>query len=155
MMRGTRCAMKKLGALSILVTMLALALVAHAQQTEIIAGGELEYQRNCVVCHGIDGRGDGIMGKYLTVPLSDLRQITKNNGGKFPFGRCTEKLTGKPKCERMEHARCRYGAIAFVRRLGVTEVRSNTSGRPNSQPHFLFRTYPRLNLPEVEPMHHD
>src|SRR5215467_7761503 len=68
---------------------------ALAQQTEVIAGGELEYQRNCVVCHGIDGRGDGIMRKYLTVPPANLRQIAKNNGGKFPFWEVYRKIDGQ------------------------------------------------------------
>jgi mono/diheme cytochrome c family protein len=87
--------MKKLGALSILVTMLALAFVAQAQQTEIIAGGEIEYQRNCVVCHGIDGRGDGVMRRYLNIPPANLRQLAKKNGGKFPFWEVYGKIDGQ------------------------------------------------------------
>src|SRR4030095_13574761 len=58
---------------------------ASAQQMEVIVGGELEYQRNCAVCHGTEGRGDGIMRRYLTLPPANLRQLAKNNGGKFPF----------------------------------------------------------------------
>ena len=87
--------MKKLGTLSILVAMLALAFAAQAQQTEIIAGGELEYQRNCVVCHGIDGRGDGVMRKYLNIPPANLRQLAKKNGGKFPFWEIYRKIDGQ------------------------------------------------------------
>ena len=89
--------MKKAAALSILVAMilLALAFVAHAQQTEIIAGGELEYQRNCAVCHGVDGRGDGMMKKYLTLPPANLRLLAKNNGGKFPFWEVYAKIDGQ------------------------------------------------------------
>src|SRR5215475_9609170 len=89
--------MEKAAALSILVAMilLALALVAQAQQTEIIAGGELEYQRNCAVCHGVDGRGDGMMKKYLTLPPANLRQLAKNNGGKFPFWEVYAKIDGQ------------------------------------------------------------
>jgi mono/diheme cytochrome c family protein len=68
---------------------------ASAQQMEVIAGGELEYQRNCAVCHGIDGRGDGIMRQYLTLPPANLRQLAKNNGGKFPFWGVYEKITGQ------------------------------------------------------------
>ena len=87
--------MKKLGGLSILVAMLALACAAQAQETEVIAGGELEYQRNCVVCHGIDGRGDGVMRKYLNIPPANLRQLAKKNGGKFPFWEVYRKIDGQ------------------------------------------------------------
>jgi mono/diheme cytochrome c family protein len=58
---------------------------ASAQPMEVIASGELEYQRNCAVCHGVEGRGDGVMRKYLTIRPANLRQLAKNNGGKFPF----------------------------------------------------------------------
>lgn len=79
--------MRRIVAHSILcaMTLLVAAVRAEAQQTEIIAGGELEYQRNCAVCHGSDGRGDGIIKKYLTLPPANLRQLAKKNGGKFPF----------------------------------------------------------------------
>lgn len=89
--------MKRLGTVSILFTwvMLALAFASHAQQTEIIAGGELEYQRNCAVCHGTEGRGDGIMRRYLTLPPANLRQLAKNNGGKFPFWEVYAKIDGQ------------------------------------------------------------
>ena len=87
--------MKKLGTLSILVIMLPLAFTAQAQEAEIIAGGELEYQRNCVVCHGTDGRGDGVMRKYLNIPPANLRQLAKKNGGKFPFWEVYRKIDGQ------------------------------------------------------------
>ena len=92
-----RCVMTKLGALPILVPVLflALAFLAHAQQPEIVAGGESEYQRACVVCHGIDGRGDGIMRQYLKIPPANLRQLAKNNGGKFPFWEVYAKIDGQ------------------------------------------------------------
>jgi mono/diheme cytochrome c family protein len=68
---------------------------ASAQPREVIAGGELEYQRNCVVCHGVEERGDGIMAKYLTVRPANLRQLAKNNGGKFPFWEVYHKIDGQ------------------------------------------------------------
>jgi mono/diheme cytochrome c family protein len=58
---------------------------ASAQESEVIAGGELEYQRYCAVCHGVDAHGNGIMRKYLTIPPTDLTQIAEKNGERFPF----------------------------------------------------------------------
>jgi mono/diheme cytochrome c family protein len=88
--------MKRAAASSILVAviLLAVAVVAEAQPSEVIAGGELEYRRNCAVCHGIDGRGDGIMRQYLTVPPANLREMAKNSGGKFPFWEVYHKIDG-------------------------------------------------------------
>lgn len=68
---------------------------ASAQPMEVIGGGELEYQRNCAVCHGVAGRGDGTMSKYLTVRPANLRQLAKNNGGKFPFWEVYHKINGQ------------------------------------------------------------
>jgi mono/diheme cytochrome c family protein len=58
---------------------------ASAQEAEVIAGGELEYQKYCAVCHGVDARGGGIMAKFLTIRPADLTQIATRNGGTFPF----------------------------------------------------------------------
>jgi len=42
--------------------------LAKAQESEVISGGELEYQDACTICHGLEARGNGIMSNYLTVP---------------------------------------------------------------------------------------
>jgi mono/diheme cytochrome c family protein len=47
--------------------------------------GAKEYQRSCLTCHGVGGRGDGPMSQYLTVKPADLTQIRKNNDGLFPI----------------------------------------------------------------------
>jgi mono/diheme cytochrome c family protein len=58
---------------------------ALAQEMEVIAGGEIDYQNYCAVCHGIDAKGQGIMSKFLTLRPADLTQLKKKNGGVFPF----------------------------------------------------------------------
>jgi mono/diheme cytochrome c family protein len=68
--------------------------LAEAQEMEVIAGGEIEYQNYCAVCHGIDGRGQGIMSKYLTVRPTDLTQIAKKSGGAFPFWQVYRTIDG-------------------------------------------------------------
>lgn len=65
-----------------------------AQPMEVVAGGELEYRHSCAVCHGAEGRGDGSMRRYLTVQPANLRQLAKNNGGKFPFWEVYHKIDG-------------------------------------------------------------
>ena len=67
---------------------------ASAQPMEVVSGGELEYQHNCAVCHGLEARGDGPMRRYLTVQPANLRILAKNNGGKFPFWEVYHKIDG-------------------------------------------------------------
>ena len=69
--------------------------LALAQQTEVIAGGELEYQNHCAICHGVDGKGRGIMAKFLTVSPSDLTQIAKKNAGRFSFWQVYRVIDGR------------------------------------------------------------
>ena len=68
----------------ILLTSLPSSLVT-AQEMEVIAGGELEFQNHCAVCHGVDASGNGVMSKFLTLPPANLTQLSKKYGGKFPF----------------------------------------------------------------------
>ena len=68
---------------------------AVAQETEVVAGGELEFQNYCAVCHGVDGKGRGIMSKFLTVQPADLTQITRKNSGTFSFWQVYRIIDGR------------------------------------------------------------
>ena len=68
---------------------------ARAQESEVIAGGELEYQNACAICHGVDARGNGIMSRYLTVKPASLRQLRLTPGGNFPFWEVYRKIDGQ------------------------------------------------------------
>lgn len=87
------------GRLMLLVAILIVSLVsitlAQAQETEVIAGGELEYQNHCAVCHGVDGKGRGIMARFLTVSPSDLTQIAKKNADRFSFWQVYRVIDGR------------------------------------------------------------
>lgn len=73
-----------------------------AQEKEVVAAGELEYQYYCASCHGAEGKGDGPMASVLTVKPADLTQLSKTHGGQFPFwptyrvidGRAPEPIKG-------------------------------------------------------------
>jgi mono/diheme cytochrome c family protein len=72
-----------------------LSRIAPAQESEVIAGGEIEYQRHCATCHGVDGKGKGYMAKSLTVEPSDLTQLARKNGNKFPFWHAYRTIDGR------------------------------------------------------------
>jgi mono/diheme cytochrome c family protein len=55
---------------------------AGAEQETI---GSDEYRISCLSCHGVGGRGDGPMAKFLTVKPTDLTSLAKNNGGEYPY----------------------------------------------------------------------
>src|ERR1035438_2392809 len=66
--------------------------VAGAHDTSLTKGPDL-YQRYCAVCHGKDGKGGGPAAAALKAIPTDLTQLSKNNGGKFPVG-APERLRG-------------------------------------------------------------
>ncbi len=68
---------------------------AIAQEMEVIAGGEIEYQNYCAVCHGVDAKGQGLMSRFLTVRPADLTQLAKKNGGAFPFWQTYRVVDGR------------------------------------------------------------
>ena len=53
---------------------------SSAQENEILARGRLEYQGYCAACHGENGKGDGIMARYLLIKPADLTQLRRRVG---------------------------------------------------------------------------
>ena len=46
--------------------------------------GRERFLNDCAACHGDDGRGAGPVRKVLTIPPSDLTQLSRDNRGEFP-----------------------------------------------------------------------
>ena len=82
-------------AIAALLSILPFNKIALAQETEVIAGGELEYQNHCAICHGVDGKGRGIMAKFLAISPSDLTQLAKKTAGKFSFWQVYRVIDGR------------------------------------------------------------
>lgn len=72
---------KSIGLLLFVVLFMGLGDAAVAEE-ELI--GSDEYRISCASCHGIGGKGDGPMAKFLTKKPTDLTTIAKNNGGQYP-----------------------------------------------------------------------
>jgi len=58
------------------------------------ASGKEMYIAYCAVCHGTDGKGGGPAASALKMPPTDLTQLSKNNGGKFPAMKVTSAIRG-------------------------------------------------------------
>ncbi len=63
----------------------------YALDDELKAGQEI-FEGNCAVCHGITGNGDGDIADLFKVRPKALSQLSKENGGEFPFERIYQTL---------------------------------------------------------------
>ena len=59
--------------------------------TSPVSGKEM-YTAYCAVCHGTDGKGGGPAASALKVPPTDLTQLSKNNGDKYPALKVTSTI---------------------------------------------------------------
>ena len=57
--------------------------------------GQRDFRNYCAACHGIEGKGDGTLGEFLTLAVPDLTSSPKLNAGKFPEERVTEVIDGR------------------------------------------------------------
>jgi mono/diheme cytochrome c family protein len=53
------------------------------------------YTTYCAVCHGTDGKGGGPAATALKVPPTDLTNLSKSNGGKFPAMKVMSAISGQ------------------------------------------------------------
>jgi mono/diheme cytochrome c family protein len=70
--------------------------VALAQkQEDVIETGRQQFNEKCVICHGLNAKGDGRLAEHLTDQPPDLTQLSKKNGGTFPFWTTYTKIDGR------------------------------------------------------------
>ena len=83
----------------ILITCAATLALATASSAVLavnkVGVGKFEYQSNCAVCHGSDGKGAGAYVDFLKTTPSDLTQLAKKNGGVFPLERVYSVIDGR------------------------------------------------------------
>lgn len=63
---------------------LTLSLANSLVYAEMGTIGADEYRISCLSCHGVGGRGNGSMAKFLKTVPTDLTKLAKNNGGQYP-----------------------------------------------------------------------
>jgi mono/diheme cytochrome c family protein len=92
---------------SLLVALMLFGLVAGAQEqpqktikhvpltATSPASGQEMYKAYCATCHGTDGKGNGPAASALKVTPTDLTQLSKQNGGKFPDLKIASTIRGE------------------------------------------------------------
>jgi len=57
--------------------------------------GRAMYDSYCAVCHAKDAKGNGPAASAMKTPPTDLTQLAKNNGGKYPAAHVSAVLKGQ------------------------------------------------------------
>jgi len=83
---------------------MASATTARAADDPAITQGKALYVEYCASCHGPGGKGDGPDGAKLDPKPTDLTQIAKGNGGKFPFYEVMLQISGRSPTDQEQDA---------------------------------------------------
>jgi mono/diheme cytochrome c family protein len=67
--------------------------VALAQGT--VDFGKREFESRCASCHGVSGKGDGVMRHLLNNAPPDLTLLSRRSGGVFPYQQLWEVIDGR------------------------------------------------------------
>ncbi len=79
-----------------LTTLIAVSIqAALAQQGDAIEEGRLQFIEKCAVCHGQEGKGDGVLASSLNQQPADLTRLSESNGGTFPRTETFKKIWGR------------------------------------------------------------
>jgi mono/diheme cytochrome c family protein len=87
------------------------------------SGAQL-YKNYCAACHGIEGKGDGPVVKFLKAPPADLSTLAQRNDGKYPADRVAETL--RSGTDRGAHGTSEmpiWGPVFQSRGKGVAQMR--------------------------------
>ena len=80
---------------AILGASLAVAFFAAPASAQDVELGKEIYQSRCAVCHGAEGKGDGVVGEMFQQRPGNLALLAKNNGGVFPYERVYQSIDGR------------------------------------------------------------
>lgn len=82
-------------ALAVALTLALTGLAASAQTAGTrVDLGKREFENNCAVCHGRDGKGGGPYVDLLKRSPPDLTLMARSNGGVFPLARAYDAIEG-------------------------------------------------------------
>ena len=56
------------------------------------SSGKQMFRDYCAACHGMEGKGDGPVARFLRTPPADLEALAQHNGGKYPADKVAATL---------------------------------------------------------------
>jgi mono/diheme cytochrome c family protein len=59
--------------------------------------GQATYRRYCAACHGLEGRGDGVVSGLMRPRPTDLTQLAKQHDGRFPLLQVMKSIDGRER----------------------------------------------------------
>jgi mono/diheme cytochrome c family protein len=74
------------------LTAIGISQLVFAQKADL---GKREYDGQCAVCHGKQGKGDGPYAGIVETRIADLTALAKRNNGVFPFQQVYETIDGR------------------------------------------------------------
>jgi len=86
--------MKVLSTLITSAAVLAIVIPGMAVADEAEIAGQQEFYKNCAVCHGVGGKGDGPFAEFLREKPKSLTLISERNGGMFPVQKIYDTIAG-------------------------------------------------------------
>lgn len=100
-----------------------------ASSAKSIAAGKVVYVKNCLVCHGTTGIGDGKQAKDLKVPVGNLRtDIAKQTDGELYF-KTSKGREPMPEFVKTLKPAERWHVINFIRTLVAKPAASQPSAK--------------------------
>ncbi|MEW6299014.1 MAG: cytochrome c [Thermodesulfobacteriota bacterium] len=85
----------RLGLITLVCVGMSVGQSRAAEEEPALTAGKLEFEKNCAVCHGVDGKGSGPITPLLKKVPADLTQLSKKNGGEFPFWPTYRMIDGR------------------------------------------------------------
>ncbi|HXQ22490.1 MAG TPA: c-type cytochrome [Candidatus Acidoferrales bacterium] len=93
-MRPTTPTRLTIGAAAILALMGTVLIASVTRAADAPPPAKAAYTKYCGACHGAEGKGDGVVSGFLRPPPTDLTQLAKKAGGKFPFKQTMDAIDG-------------------------------------------------------------
>ncbi|MFQ5792371.1 MAG: c-type cytochrome [Acidobacteriota bacterium] len=98
------------------------------------AVGRSSYRIYCGSCHGKKAKGDGPLAEGLKIRPADLTEISKRNGGEFPFDMVLRVIDGRKKVKGHGSAEMPVWGNAFL----TTDTEEQAQERIRQLTHFLW-----------------
>lgn len=92
--------------------------------------GQAAYRRYCGACHGLEGKGDGVVSGFMTPRPPDLTVLAKNNGGTFPTMRIIGIIDGREAVRAHgDREMPVWGEVFTQERSQATDARAQVRGQ--------------------------